>query len=206
MPHKVLLLAVLVTLVYWTGQAGGCASSGASENYKILDEDRPMFDTSVDPHQPGARMEDETSLTGVDRSHWPIVTVGPGRPRVDQPPRYFQDWDLSRFAAADSRGDGETEPGRGVPENWTRSNALGVVAQPVKFLIDFAMLPVRAVTGEPTYEVVLAPASTFEPVTALLAPVEDHVAEVAPLEPHEATPDAASPSDVVQPAIPSVLP
>jgi len=32
----------------------GCASSGQDENYKMLEEDRPMFDTRPDRTQPGA--------------------------------------------------------------------------------------------------------------------------------------------------------
>ncbi len=35
------------------GLTGGCASSGQDQNYKMLQEDRPMFDTRPDRTQPG---------------------------------------------------------------------------------------------------------------------------------------------------------
>lgn len=56
MSGKIIWLAMLVTLVYWLGSIGGCATSGSNQNYRILEEDTPMFDTDPDADTPGAAM------------------------------------------------------------------------------------------------------------------------------------------------------
>lgn len=54
MISRIAVLGVLVTLTCWLGQIGGCSSSGQDQNYKMLEEDRPMFDTRPDTNKPGA--------------------------------------------------------------------------------------------------------------------------------------------------------
>lgn len=52
MSHRVTL--TLLALTCSMGLVVGCASAGADENYKLLQEDRNMFDTRPDPDKPGA--------------------------------------------------------------------------------------------------------------------------------------------------------
>lgn len=53
MPRRIFIIAVLITLTGWLGQITGCATAGQDQNYKLLDEDRPMFDTRPDTNKPG---------------------------------------------------------------------------------------------------------------------------------------------------------
>jgi len=54
MPGKILWLTLFVTLAYWLGSIAGCSAPGENQNFKILEEDTPLFDTSPDPDRPGA--------------------------------------------------------------------------------------------------------------------------------------------------------
>ena len=54
MPGKILWLTAFVTLAYWLGSITGCSAPGENQNFKILEEDTPLFDTSPDPDRPGA--------------------------------------------------------------------------------------------------------------------------------------------------------
>ena len=56
MPGKILWLTAFVTLAYWLGSITGCSAPGDNQNFKILEEDTPMFDTSPDPDRPGAAL------------------------------------------------------------------------------------------------------------------------------------------------------
>jgi hypothetical protein len=118
MSSKVAWIAFFVTLVFWLGQAGGCASNGDEQNYKLLEEDRPMFNTEPGggaeadaPAQmnatataeaaPAATVEsasvahpasdDQQSVTGIDRSQWGKVTVSPELGETHHWPHYFND-------------------------------------------------------------------------------------------------------------------
>ena len=51
-----LALVLGLAFVLSLGQLVGCASSGHDENYKMLEEDRPMFETRPDPNKPGASL------------------------------------------------------------------------------------------------------------------------------------------------------
>jgi hypothetical protein len=110
MPSKIIWLAMLFTLVYWLGSAGGCASKGDNQNYEILNDDRPMFDTRHDTDKPGALIGPETapSVNGLDRSHWATIQTRPADGSTPYPPRFGQvriasGWDGSDQAvAADS--------------------------------------------------------------------------------------------------------
>lgn len=70
MISRIAVLAVLVTVTCWLGQLGGCASSGQDQNYKMLDEDRPMFETRPDLNKPGA------SIT-TPRTHASFILAAP---------------------------------------------------------------------------------------------------------------------------------
>lgn len=54
MPHRLFVAVTVVALACGLGLAHGCTSSSQDQNYKVLEEDRPMFDTRPDPSKPGA--------------------------------------------------------------------------------------------------------------------------------------------------------
>lgn len=61
MLRLIIMLAVSMTLSGTLGQLAGCASQGQDQNYKMLDEDQPMFDTRPDLNQPGAMRQEPRS-------------------------------------------------------------------------------------------------------------------------------------------------
>ena len=54
MSSKTIRLATLVTIAYWLGSIAGCSMSGDNQNFKILDDDTPLFQTAPDAGDPGA--------------------------------------------------------------------------------------------------------------------------------------------------------
>lgn len=54
MPGKIIWLAMTVTVVYWLGSIIGCTSSGDNQNFKILEDEPHLLDTTDAPSQPGA--------------------------------------------------------------------------------------------------------------------------------------------------------
>lgn len=94
MPGKIIWLTAFVTLAYWLGSIAGCSAPGENQNFRILEEDTPMFDTSPDPERPGAAeapapkdqqaagaaTTDELSVT-VEAA--PVVTAAPKAETTD---------------------------------------------------------------------------------------------------------------------------
>lgn len=60
MRRKILTITFLTTLVFWLG----CAGTGEEKNYKVLEEDQPMFDT--DPDRTGSMAEPQTEPAVVE--------------------------------------------------------------------------------------------------------------------------------------------
>ncbi len=74
MPGKILWLALAVTLTLWLGSIAGCTSTQEdNQNYKTLEDDRPMFETRNDPGQPGADASSE-----IEDASSPAIVVTDG--------------------------------------------------------------------------------------------------------------------------------
>ncbi len=147
MPSKIIWLAMLFTLVYWLGSAGGCASKGDNQNYEILNDDRPMFDTRHDTDKPGASLPPETepSVNGVDRSHWATIQTQPDDGSTPYQPHYFTDLPLDATPPRDSPLDG------GDMVAWDPINTQAAFAQPIKVAVDLATLPIKLVQDPPRF-------------------------------------------------------
>ena len=180
MTRKIAFLSLLVTLAYWLGGAVGCATPGDDQNYRELDEDRPMFETD-DPTQPGAEAvpdeevlptealdaamaelpapvsDTEPSLRGLDRSHWPIVRIGPGDGTVRHGPHYLRD--CPGMVPAHPLGEGWDEAtteqrllaAMAGEENggWCLINLVNAGGQPLAFAAEMVLLPAKAVMAPP---------------------------------------------------------
>lgn len=211
MPRKVIWLSYCLTAVYWLGQAGGCATSGEDQNYKINEgsNKHQMFDTTHSPDKPGAMLpahrtylgdrlalaryegksewietteapagdapsatapstnatpvaESDPSLRGIDRSHWPRITVRPDSGAVTHGPHYFNDVNIgSKRAAVDPESDTDTQLQTAMAgEQAPWPNKDNVIAAPVqigKFFVDLVALPVRAVVTDPCWRPTTSP-------------------------------------------------
>lgn len=150
MSHRIIWLAAMFTIAYWLGSVVGCSSNQMeNDNYKILEQDQPMFDPRHNPDQPGATAPaDETapSLDGIDRSGWAAVTVGPEVGRIDKTLPYFEDNPIhgKRPTSADPLADAEWA-------GWDKANSLAVLGQPVKTAWDLGTFPVRIAMDPPRH-------------------------------------------------------
>ena len=101
------------------------------------------------------------SVTGIDRSHWQEVTVGPDPGVTYHHPVYFADW-RTQLNDNTVRWDDDVESqlrtamDRVEAGGWNAANALDSLAGPVKFLFDFPMMLVRQVK-EPVWAEVTSP-------------------------------------------------
>jgi len=150
MPSKIIWLAMLFTLVYWLGNAGGCASQSDDQNYRLLEEDRPMFDPRHDTDKPGASVTPETpetapSLQGFDRSHWATIETRADDGATPYQPHYFTDLPLDATPQRDSPLDG------GDMVAWDPINTQAAFAQPIKVGVDLLLLPVKLVQDPPRF-------------------------------------------------------
>lgn len=157
MPQRIVYLAVMFTLAYWLGNVVGCSSNQIeNDNYKLLEEDRPMFETKPNMSDPGAAapaINDTTaSLQGLDRSQWDRISIAPEQGTTPASPNYFNDYPIY------NRRVESTEPLANVTNaGWDKTNTLDVLAQPIKFSLDIAALPIRLVTDPPRHTQVRIP-------------------------------------------------
>ena len=146
----------------------GCAGAGEEQNYKELDEQRPLFEPE-NPNPPTSRAPQTIPLAAAVqedaaatqpaakvyvftlRQQWPSITVGPADGRTRHNPVYFRDFplddtyvDVTDPSLTQSRFDAALNGADA--RNWHIRNALGAAAQPAKFGIDLMLLPVYQVT------------------------------------------------------------
>jgi hypothetical protein len=158
MPNKIIWLAMLLTLVYWLGNAGGCATQGDNQNYELLEEDRPMFDPRHDTDKPGASLtpapgspgtpgtpEAAPSLQGLDRSHWVTIETRPAVAALPYQPHYFSDVPLDATPRRDSPLDGAAMVA------WDPINTQATLVEPIKVGVDLVLLPIRMVQDPPRF-------------------------------------------------------
>ncbi len=157
-----------------TAAMTACTANSQEKNYKLLEEDRPMFETEHKPmsvlERHYAALADDKQIvvdtapgptggtantvipqTFEDRSAWDVVTVGPADGRTLHWPVYFRDCPyeakpvnpVTPEAAFEQYLSGDTHDG------WSACNAAAAATQPVKFLFDLAVLPVRLVIEPP---------------------------------------------------------
>lgn len=158
MTGKILWLTMAITMAYWLGSAGGCATMSEQENqnYKTLDDDRQPFETKHDTDKPGAAVtpdapnaqlaatETGPSLKGLDRSHWPVLVITSNAGAAPFQRHYFNDLPLTPTSSyGDSPLDGSNNAGMG------KTNAIALVAQPIKFAADLALLPACVLIDHP---------------------------------------------------------
>jgi len=191
MTHKIWWLATLFTLVYWLGNAWGCSATHENDNYKILEEDRRMFDTDPNPATPGAseapmddtaQIETAASIDGIDRSNWSRITIAAETGAVTRHPVYFKD--LHMDPAANATGPMDHPDNAGLD----KTNTVAVLAQPLKFAWDIASLPYHMITDPPVKQQLRVPGewSSSEdhaaPASAEPPTMTQNVEPVVPLE------------------------
>lgn len=62
MPRKIAWIAFWMTVVYWLGGAFGCAAPGDDQNYEILEDDEPRFETDAPSLQSRQEIADELNV------------------------------------------------------------------------------------------------------------------------------------------------
>ena len=62
MPRKIAWIAFWMTVVYWLGGAFGCAAPGDDQNYEILEDDEPRFETDAPSLQSRLEIADELNV------------------------------------------------------------------------------------------------------------------------------------------------
>jgi hypothetical protein len=158
MPGKIIWLTMAITIAYWLGSAGGCASTATQENqnYKTLEKDRQQFETKHDTDKPGASVTPDSpaaelaatetgpSLKGLDRSHWPVLVTQSDVGTSQHQPHYFQDLEITPVNGyGDSPLDGQDSAG------LDKTNTVALLAQPLKFAADLVLLPVSVLADPP---------------------------------------------------------
>ena len=98
----------------------------------------------LDPSQP--------SLTGLDRSSWPLVATGPDNGKTHHYPFYFSDWLLDPTDSTIHYEDEIEVQLEAAMDNqdqralsWHQANAVGFIVQPAKFAVDLPLLMIRLV-------------------------------------------------------------
>lgn len=161
------------------GGVGACTSSSDEKNYKMLEDDRPMFESE---HKPLGRasliearfasLEDDTTVTvSADdappptggqrepvlptaftyRSQWEPVVIGPADGRTAHQPWYFNDCPIgqSHIQPANPEAAFEQYVDDGPGTVFTADNAKAAATQPLKAGLDLLLLPVRAILTPP---------------------------------------------------------
>lgn len=173
MREKILWIAFGTTMAFWLG----CAGRGGEQNYKVLEEDRPI----LQPDRPsGAPMSRATipSLWGpanataaalesaapsapqapsaniLDRSNWPVIPVAPASGETHHGPVYFETYYFGQPRRAIDRTDNPDERLDAAlmgaeAENWTVENAKAFFVQPLLFAKDFVLLPYHLILTPP---------------------------------------------------------
>ena len=175
MRRKILWITFGTTMAFWFG----CAGSGGDQNYKVLDEDRPMLQPERSTGGPGMSQAPppsapalaepsatttvqvpaviatlEPSLNGLDRSAWPTVTVQPERGQVSHYPVYF----ANRYATGERRliervddPDAQLEAALSGAKagNLDIANLTNAGLDPLVFARDLILLPYHAVLTPP---------------------------------------------------------
>lgn len=169
--------SVLVVVMAWGSLA--CTSNSQEKNYKLLEEDRPMFesehrplgrstpeglwlaslgdDSAVTvavedtPPPTGGRSEPVLPLAFEDRSQWEVVEIGPVDGRTAHRPVYFRDASIeaSRVHPANVEAAFEQYVDDGPGTVLTADNAAAILVQPLKAAWDLVTLPVQAVLTPP---------------------------------------------------------
>ncbi len=84
MNRKTLWIVFWMTIVYWLGGAFGCAGPGEEQNYKVLEEDQPKFQTEPDPASSSHQAAPPAAQAAAE--HQPDSTVPTAPPgRTDYP-------------------------------------------------------------------------------------------------------------------------
>jgi hypothetical protein len=159
MRQKIGWLALWVTLAFWAG------CTGENQNYKINQEQEPLFQERY-PTQPneGASAEPTSepgpSLDGLERDHWERVAVAPVSGRVYHRPYYFSrhgHWRTWRYsedrptpllAGADIEQQADRVT-RGADAGLDPDQIGDGLLGPPKFALDLATLPYQVVRTPP---------------------------------------------------------
>jgi len=187
MRHKILWITFWTILAYWLGNGFGCAAGGQEENYKILN-DEPVPARTEDKFSTGpqtmmlgtlviAANEDqaqpaeqsaaaggvqlatgESSLQGLDRSHWPKIVTGPADGRTVHGQIYWRDVQIGPSPTAMSvEQDPEAQLAATLEgadaHHLSRQNVATLFVQPLKFCVDSILLPIRVFTHPPTKKI-----------------------------------------------------
>lgn len=192
-PRRLLLLTSLGVMTL--AAAVGCSSRGSArydeKNYRVLEEDRPMFYTEsptagspgllssntnstnntglsaapttgpeVPPPTPAAPgtlgPSSVRSIHGLDRSHWPMITVAPADGRTFHGPIYYYNYDLEwSDPQPDLQALATTEEQLQQlnteidSRTFTPWSGAGLILQPVGVAVDTALLPARMILRPP---------------------------------------------------------
>lgn len=130
----------------------GCAAQMEARQAELAAGDLDAVQSVGLDHTPG---EAGPSLVGLDRSHWPTMTVGPAGGTTHHFPFYHRD------VVLDQPDDDEVDLNAPVKAQlraalsgtkagaWNAPNAIGFVLDPFKFLVDTGALPVTMVKQWP---------------------------------------------------------
>ncbi len=189
MRSKIVWLSFCITMVYWLGGVMGCAtSSHDTENYRILNEEKDIFNPSL----PGNGINDisltmpivQVQLASLDipqtviestttqksavieatSRNWDHLVTGPDQGITEHLPHHFKD--CSFLMSAREQVDFEqplTDQMNAAlaDANCQKFQPLDIIAavgQPAKFAMDVATWPIVAVTLEPLWSPIHTPA------------------------------------------------
>lgn len=188
--YKTAWISIWMTVMYWLGGAFGCARF---QQTIAIDRDPPSIhgqisqttDTSEDSNAQDDRQgrseadgaSGQPSLIGLDRSHWPTITVRPVEGKTSHGPILFEDIPIESSEGDDGdpmsmsfdhsqmnlstealsriyRNVSAIEKSMrqsmiyGKAQNWSRTNTAHLFLQPIKTAVDLAAAPVRAASTE----------------------------------------------------------
>jgi hypothetical protein len=155
-----------------------CTSNSGEKNYKLLEEDRPRFETEhrpmgrgdggdvlqwasiaddlevmveTAPPPTGGRAGSVIPTTFEDRSAWNVITIAPADGRTTHWPVYFRDCPTQsqRIAPMTAEAAFELHLAGDAAAGWSASNAADTVTQPLKFAFDLVTLPVQLILSPP---------------------------------------------------------
>jgi|GEM_PF-5452737 len=130
---------------------------GAGSHSEVEQVEAVQQATSVDHAEAEMNevMEEEAdapSVSGIDRSHWRRIRVGPADGSVSHPPKYFEDHNRAKpirqkldFDDSLSTQAGAATSGADKASWMSDGNAEEIVTQPAKFGWDLLILPVKLV-------------------------------------------------------------
>lgn len=128
---------------------GGKSSADATPTAQPAAADQP--DIADELLSPVSESADPAAGTILDRSNWSRITVRPADGGVRHNPVYWRDCPIDDTyvkVLAQPREIPKLEAALDNPyaANWNGTNALGTVAQPVKFAVDTVLLPLKFFT------------------------------------------------------------